>query len=137
MRKKDENAIWVRLYGEGDKEHRPKMSKAKKGQMVRISKSETSFRKGLHPELEGLILPGPDRQVQPTTGIKVNRQSRRGAERFLVSRRSARNRKESIPYREGDPETNNRQRRTVGSRQGEGLAIEIQYVDPRIRSRAR
>ena len=35
MRKKDENEIWVRLYGDGDKEHRPKMSDEKKGQKVK------------------------------------------------------------------------------------------------------
>ena len=49
MRKKDENEIWVRLYGDGDKEHRPKRSEAKKGQMVRISKVKGAFDKGYIP----------------------------------------------------------------------------------------
>ena len=49
VRKKDENEIWVRLYGDGDKEHRPKMSEAKKGQMVRISKVKGAFDKGYIP----------------------------------------------------------------------------------------
>ena len=50
VRKKDENEIWVRLYGDGDKEHRPKMSEAKKGQMVRISKVKGAFDKGYIPK---------------------------------------------------------------------------------------
>ena len=49
VRKKDENEIWVRLYGDGDKEHRPKMREAKKGQMVRISKVKGAFDKGYIP----------------------------------------------------------------------------------------
>ena len=49
MRKKDENEIWVRLYGDGDKEHRPQMSDAKKGQLVRISKVKGAFDKGYIP----------------------------------------------------------------------------------------
>ena len=49
MRKNDENEIWVRLYGDGDKEHRLKMSEANKGQMVRISKVKGAFDKGYIP----------------------------------------------------------------------------------------
>ena len=49
MRKKEENEIWVRLYGDGDNEHRPQMSKPKKGQMVRISKVKGAFEKGYIP----------------------------------------------------------------------------------------
>ena len=47
--KKDENEIWVRLYGDGDKEARPKISEAKKGQMVRVSKVKGAFEKGYIP----------------------------------------------------------------------------------------
>ena len=49
VRKKDENEMWVRFYGDGDKEHRPKMAEAKKGQMVRISKINGAFDKGYIP----------------------------------------------------------------------------------------
>ena len=43
---KDENEIWVRLYGDGDKEDRPKISEGKKGLMVRICKVKGAFDKG-------------------------------------------------------------------------------------------
>ena len=49
MPKKDENELWVRLYGEGDKQDRSKMSEGKKGQMVRISKVKGAFDKGSIP----------------------------------------------------------------------------------------
>ena len=48
-RKKDEKEIWVRIYGEGDKEHRKKMSEATKEQFVRISKVKGAFDKGYIP----------------------------------------------------------------------------------------
>ena len=48
-RKKDESEIWVRLYGDSDKEHRPKMSEPKNGQMVRISKVKSAFEKDYIP----------------------------------------------------------------------------------------
>ena len=47
--KKDENENWVRLYGDGDKEARPKTSEAKKVKMVRISKVKCAFEKGYIP----------------------------------------------------------------------------------------
>ena len=49
LTKKDENEIWVRLYGDGDKEARPKISEAKKRQMVRVSKVKGAFEKGYIP----------------------------------------------------------------------------------------
>ena len=49
VRKKDENEIWVRLYGDGDKVARPKISEDKKGQMVRVSKVKGTFEKGYIP----------------------------------------------------------------------------------------
>ena len=49
MRKKDENEIWVRLYGDRDNEHRGAMSDAKKRQVVRISKVKGAFEKGYIP----------------------------------------------------------------------------------------
>ena len=38
--KKDENEIWVRLYCDGEKEARPKISEAKKGQMGESARSK-------------------------------------------------------------------------------------------------
>ena len=49
VRKKDANEILVWLYGDGDKEHRHKMSEAKNGQMVGISKVKGAFDKGYIP----------------------------------------------------------------------------------------
>ena len=49
MRKKDENEVWVRLYGDGDKVARPKISEDRKGQMVRVSKMKGAFEKGYIP----------------------------------------------------------------------------------------
>ena len=49
VRKNDENEICVRHYGERDKEHLPKMSEAKKGQMIRISKGKGEFDKRYIP----------------------------------------------------------------------------------------
>ena len=47
--RKNENEFWVRLNGDGHKEHRHKMSEDKKGQMVRISKVKGVFDKGYIP----------------------------------------------------------------------------------------
>ena len=48
VRKQDEAEIWVRLYGDGNK-HAPRVSDAKKGQMVRVSKVKGVFDKGYIP----------------------------------------------------------------------------------------
>ena len=53
----------------------------------------------------------------------------------MVSRRSARNQKESVPHRERDQEANNQQREERLSRQVERVATEVPYLDPRIRLR--
>ena len=43
MHKKDSNEIWVRIYGDCDKQDRPNISDDKKGQIVRTGKVKWAF----------------------------------------------------------------------------------------------